>query len=318
MQDIAKMNGWLCLDKPAGTSSNAAMIKVRKILGCKTGYIGTLDPFATGVLPIAVGEARKFIHFLEDGLKEYEFTVVFGKTTDTLDKDGQVTEESTKIPTMDEIESVLKDFIGEQMQMPPVFSAIKISGRRACDRVRDGEQVELSPRKIHVFSLVLAARAFTPEESVSALQAHHVDLSRGNEAENVATFKLVCSKGTYVRSLARDIAAKVGALCYVNELRRTKSGFFSLKHAIPLENLLKIEDTTSLVGLLTPIESPLDDIPALYLDGNLVKKVQNGLPVPLKYPSSNVRICDSCDGGFRGIGFVSGDGLLKAVRMCVY
>ncbi|MDR3180270.1 MAG: tRNA pseudouridine(55) synthase TruB [Holosporaceae bacterium] len=292
------MNGWLCLDKPAGISSNLAMIKARKILGARTGYVGTLDPFATGVLPIAVGEARKFIHFLGTSQqKEYEFTVIFGKTTDTMDRSGKITGESSKIPTTEEVKHILPDFLGRQWQMPPIFSAIKISGRRACDRVRAGENIELSPRKIEVFSLFLEGAQ-----------------------DNIFRFCVVCSPGTYVRSLARDIAEKVGSRGYVDALKRTKSGFFLIKQAIPLENLSKIEDTDELVRLLISIESPLDDIPALYLGSDLVKMVQNGLRISLKSQSSLswVRIHDDFGGDFRGIGSVSDDGLLKAVRMCVY
>jgi tRNA pseudouridine55 synthase len=293
----SNIGGWLCLDKPAGMSSNAAMIKVRRILGARTGYLGTLDPFATGVLPIAVGEARKFIHFLEDSSqKEYEFAVVFGKTTDTLDKDGKIVGESSKIPTSEEIKNILPDFFGWQWQRPPIFSALKVSGRRACDRVRAGENVELAPREIEVFSLSLEATQ-----------------------DNIFRFRVICSKGTYVRGLARDIAEKLGSLAYVDELKRTRSGFFSIKHAIPLEKLSEIEDNT-LVRLLIPTESPLDDIPALYLESGLVKMVQHGLRISLENQLllSYVRIHDSADGSFKGIGSIFDDGLLKAVRMCVY
>ncbi|MDR2794205.1 MAG: tRNA pseudouridine(55) synthase TruB [Holosporaceae bacterium] len=292
------MNGWLCLDKPPGMSSNFAMIKVRKILGARTGYVGTLDPFATGVLPIAVGEARKFIQFLGSSQrKKYDFTIVFGKTTDSLDRDGKITGESLKIPIPEEVKNILPDFLGRQWQLPPIFSAIKIFGRRACDRVRAGENIELAAREVEIFFLSL--------EGVE---------------NNIFRFCVICSPGTYVRSLARDIAEKVGSLGYVDALRRTESGFFSIKHAIPLENLSKIDDTDMLIRLLVPIESPLDDIPALYLENDLVKMVQNGLRISLKNQLSLpcVRIHENFDGGFRGIGSVSDSGLLKAVRMCIY
>jgi tRNA pseudouridine55 synthase len=272
------------------------MIKTRKILNTsKTGYVGTLDPFATGVLPIAVGEARKFIQFIEESEKNYIFTVVFGAITDTLDKNGKLLKIGSHIPTESEISSNLSNFIGEIEQIPPVFSAVKIRGKRACDRIREGEQIEIPARHVKIFDFRL-------------LQI----------AQNEATFTVICSKGTYIRSLARDFAEKLGSLAYVKTLRRTKSGFFSINNAIPLEKLQKIGDTSSLAGVLASVESPLDDIPALYLGSQSVTRLQNGLMVPVKNSGispTNVRIFG--DGIFRGIGFVSDEGMLKPVRMCV-
>lgn len=294
------MDGWICLDKPEGISSNSAMIKVRKIFGCKTGYIGTLDPFATGVLPIAIGEASKFIPYVNESEKEYVFTMIFGKTTDSLDKDGDVTEVSEKIPTISEVEDVLPSFIGEQFQMPPVFSAIKINGKRACDRVRNGEEVQLSPRKITIFSISV--------------------INQQNKTS--ATLHVKCSKGTYVRSIARDIAVKLGSVAYVETLNRTKSGFFSIKHAISLEKLQEMKDTNKLTHALCSLESPLDDIPALYLRKEDVVRLQNGLRISIDrgdLSSTNVLIHDDLERRFKGVGVISDDGReIKAVRMCVY
>jgi tRNA pseudouridine55 synthase len=297
------ISGWLCLDKPEKISSNFAMIKVRRIFNENTGYMGTLDPFATGVLPIAVGEVRKFINFVNESEKIYVFKVIFGTTTDSLDKCGKITATTTKIPEKSEILNVLKDFTGEIDQIPPIFSAIKKNGARACDRARRGIDVELSSRTVRIFDIKMVDEALHEEKS--------------------ASFEVRCSKGTYVRSLARDIAEKTGSLAYVDALRRTKSGFFSIKDAIPLEKLLEMKDTKELIDVLIPAESPLDDIPALHLGSEDVARLQNGLQVLVESSqvvASNVRIFDTNDGkggAFCGIGFISADGFLKPVRMCV-
>ena len=298
MEKNKDISGWICLDKPSGMSSNQAMVKVRKIFGCKTGYVGTLDPFATGVLPIALGETRKFIPYISETQKTYAFTMEFGNTTDTLDKDGKITETSPKIPKKNEIAEVLDFFLGNQDQMPPIFSAIKIKGKRACDRVRSGETITLSTRKIHVFSISLTG-------------------VRDNEAD----LEVTCSKGTYIRSLARDIAEKLGSVAYVKSLRRKKSGFFSINDAITLEKLLQIKDTDKSLHYLFSQESPLDDIPALCVNKDNVVKLQNGLYIPYvdeKLGSTNVLIFEDPAGKFAGIGFLSEDGVMIPVRMCAF
>jgi len=290
------IDSWICLDKPKGISSNFAMIKVRRILGEKTGYVGTLDPFATGVLPIAVGRARKFIQFIEDGIKEYQFEVVFGASTNSYDETGEICETTKIIPTKDQIEKILPIFLGEIEQVPPKFSAIKINGRRACDLVRENKSVKIPSRKIFIHDLQL------------------IDFFENNSAK----FQVKCSKGTYVRTLAVDIAKKLGSLCYVKELRRIKSGFFSIDRAITLEKLTEIVDTDQLDDSLFPLESPLDDIPALSLESGYISRLQNGLAVQLtdsKILSSNVKLFDSGSGRFCGICFVSADGIITAVKM---
>jgi tRNA pseudouridine55 synthase len=295
---VKNFSGWLCLDKPEGMSSNLAMIKARKKFECNAGYVGTLDPFATGVLPIAVGETRKFIQYVSDVEKTYVFAMKFGEETDSLDIDGEVVRRSEKIPSRREILDILPNFIGEQYQVPPVFSAIKVNGKRACDRVRSGESVELASRKITIMALDC------------------IDEKRG-----VATLNVVCSKGTYVRSLARDIAAGLGTVAYLQSLRRMKSGFFSISDAISLEKLQKIDDTEKLARLLVPNESPLDDIPALYLRTEDVVRLQNGLQISVDWSeleSSKVLIFDDLSREFKGVGFISADGEVKAVRMCAY
>lgn len=288
-------NGWLCLDKPSGLSSNAAMSRVKRIFGQKTGYIGTLDPFATGVLPIAVGnEACKFIPYVSNHEKEYQFVISFGKETDTLDIDGKVIKISEKIPSYSEISEVLPLFLGESMQIPPLFSAIKISGKRACDRVRSGENVILSPRKINIKSI-----------SILKFEANETEIS------------VICSKGTYIRSLARDIAEKLETIAYVKSLRRIKSGFFSINNAIPLEKISQIKDTNMLFSVLTPIESPLDDIPALYVEDSEAIRLQNGLQIKCncEFKHRNMRIFSSVAKKFIGIAIVTDNYTLKPVRM---
>ncbi|MDR2107176.1 MAG: tRNA pseudouridine(55) synthase TruB [Holosporaceae bacterium] len=292
--------GWICLDKPGGISSNKAMLKVRAILEeKKTGYLGTLDPFATGVLPVAVGEARKYIRFVDESQKCYVFTVVFGKTTDTLDETGKVTATVDFVPDAGAVSRVIPEFIGEIRQTPPQFSAVKIDGRRACDRVRRGEIVSPKPRSVRINDLRIIAENFE---------------------KNEMTMEVTCSGGTYVRSLARDLAEKLGSLACVKTLRRNKSGFFSVRDAISLEKLREMKDTGKLADALISVERPLDDIPALYLGGESVSGLRNGVAVPADrgvVVSSNVRIFDD-DGIFRGIGFVSEDGLVKPVRMGAY
>jgi tRNA pseudouridine55 synthase len=273
------------------------MIKVRKILAERTGYVGTLDPFATGVLPIAVGEARKFIRFIEKSQKKYVFTMVFGESTNTFDKTGKVTGIVDNIPRILDISSVFHEFIGEIHQIPPEFSAIKVNGRRACDRARSGEKVELSSRKVSIFDIQILGE----------------DLQK-----NELCLEVTCSCGTYIRSLARDIAERLGSLAYVKTLRRTMSGFFSIDSTITIEKLLKMRDTTGVI--VVPVESPLDDIPALYTGRRNITGLRNGVGFRLKNPeivSSNVRIVDDANGVFCGIGYISNDGEVEAIKMCV-
>lgn len=288
-------NGWICLDKSKGISSNLAMVKVRKIIREKTGYVGTLDPFATGVLPIAIGRARKFIQFMEEGEKQYEFSVRYGASTNTYDETGEILNQTEIIPNEKQIEEVIPKFLGEIEQIPPKFSAIKINGKRACDLIRRNQEVEIPSRKIHIYDLRLLYFF-----------------------KNIARFRVKCSKGTYVRTLAVDMAQKLNSLCYVKELRRTKSGFFSIDKSITLENLKKISDTDELDCNLFPVESPLDDIPALYLEEGYVFRLRNGQTVQLENfgnISQTVRLFDVEKKEFWGICSISENGFIKAVKM---
>jgi tRNA pseudouridine55 synthase len=291
------VNGWICLDKPSGISSNLAMVKVRKMLGRNTGYVGTLDPFATGVLPIAVGEARKFIRYVEDGEKEYVFTALFGVATDTLDRDGRITATTSKIPDKNDVAAIIAEFCGEIEQTPPVFSAIKVGGRRACDMARAGKDPKLPSRKI---------------------QIHSLRILEDNMRHREMTIAVSCSRGTYIRRLATDMAERLGSLCHLKELRRIKSGFFSIDDSIPLEKLMKIVDTDRTVGVLVPTEGPLGCVPSLSLDRDQLVRLGNGLEVDALSPSGSpslVRLLWGKSGAFCGVGVVSGEGRLRLSRM---
>ncbi|MCB9984028.1 MAG: tRNA pseudouridine(55) synthase TruB [Rhodospirillales bacterium] len=247
-----KIDGWINLDKPLGLTSTQAMAKVRRILNAqKAGHAGTLDPLATGILPIALGEATKTIPFMQDRHKTYEFTVTWGERRDTDDSEGETLATSDVRPARDDVEAILADFTGVISQIPPRFSAIKIDGQRAYDLARDGEEVELKAREVFI-------------ESLELLEV------RGNEAD----FVMTCGKGTYVRSLARDMAESLGTCGYVSALRRTRVGGFAQERAISLEKLEEMGDKAR--EALLPLVSALDDIPALALKEAEVAKLRNG------------------------------------------
>lgn len=248
------VNGWICLDKPFGLSSTQAMAKVRRILNAqKAGHAGTLDPMATGILPIALGEATKTVPYAQDGIKTYEFTITWGQERDTCDAEGDVTATSDMRPTDEQINAVLGQFTGDITQIPPAFSAIKIDGKRAYDLARAGEEVEMEPRQVYIESL--------------KFNGQHGDL---------AGFEVTCGKGTYVRSLARDIARALGTCGYVSALKRTAVGPFRMDHAISLDFLEKVDSNTILEDILLPLSFVLDDILALEIKHDEVARIRNG------------------------------------------
>lgn len=240
------LNGWIILDKPCGLGSTQAVGAVKRCLReagepkTKIGHGGTLDPLASGVLPIALGEATKLAGRMLDSDKSYDFTVKFGKQTDTLDAEGQVTATSPVRPPREAIERALPRFLGSIEQMPPAYSALKVGGRRAYDLARAGEEVELKARAITIRSLDLAA-------------------FEGDDA----TFAATVSKGTYIRSLARDIAIGLGTVGHVTMLRRTRAGPFTLNSAISLDKLQEAANARAIAQLVLPLTAGLDDIPAL-------------------------------------------------------
>jgi tRNA pseudouridine55 synthase len=235
------VHGWLVLDKPLGMTSTKALAIARRLLNAsKAGHAGTLDPLASGVLPLAFGEATKTVPYLVDARKAYRFTVKWGAETSTDDSEGPVTRESAARPTEDEIVRALPAFVGQIMQVPPSFSAIKVDGERAYDLAREGEVVELQPRLTHIHRLEL-------------LEA---------QADS-AVFEMGCGKGTYVRAFARDLGRALGCLGHVIALTRLSVGPFDLRQAISLETLEKSATDPSAKRLLMPLATALDDIPGL-------------------------------------------------------
>lgn len=261
-------HGWIILDKPVGLGSTQAVAAVKRNLReagfgkkVKVGHGGTLDPLASGVLPIAVGEATKLTGRLLDASKEYEFTVQFGVETDTLDLEGAVVAQSDARPTWVDIEAVLPRFTGAIEQVPPAYSAIKVDGERAYDRARAGETVEMKARAVTVYSLKLHVGDMSDDPAhlyQSVTVAAHV------------------SKGTYIRSLARDISHALGTVGHVTMLRRVRAGPFALDQAISLDKLNEIGKGAPIERILLPLEAGLDDIPAFDLSPEQAGAVRQG------------------------------------------
>lgn len=252
-------HGWLLLDKPRGLGSTQAVGLVKRVLRqggyrkTKVGHGGTLDPLAEGVLPIALGEATKLAGRMLDASKIYDFTIRFGEQTDTLDTEGEVVVTSDLIPVPEDVAAILPAFTGAIQQAPPAYSAIKIDGKRAYDRARAGEEVEMKLRDTTIHSLdVLDSKA-----GAVTLRAH-------------------VSKGTYIRSLARDIATALGSVGHVTYLRRIKAGPFTQQQAISLDSAEEIAKGAPLEHLLLPLEAGLDDIPVLHLDPDSAQAVRQG------------------------------------------
>jgi tRNA pseudouridine55 synthase len=239
-------SGWIILDKPVGLGSTQAVSAVKRALReagepkTKVGHGGTLDPLASGVLPIALGEATKLAGRMLDATKAYDFTIRFGGETDTLDAEGTVIATSDVRPSRDQVEAVLSRFTGEIEQVPPAYSALKLDGRAAYARSRAGEEVEMKPRRVTI---------------------HELRLLEANPDE--ITLSTTVSKGTYVRSLARDMAHALGTVGHVTYLRRTRAGPFGLESAISLDFLGEAAKARDLTRAVLPLEAALDDIPAL-------------------------------------------------------
>ena len=258
------MHGWIILDKPLGLGSTQGVSAVKRCLrqggygkGIKVGHGGTLDPLATGVLPIAVGEATKLAGRMLDSDKVYDFTIRFGEQTSTLDAEGEVVATSDVRPTRDALEAVLPRFTGPITQVPPAYSALKIDGERAYDLARAGEEVVLASRAVTIHSLTVGEAADSGALEDITLTAH-------------------VSKGTYIRSLARDIALALGTVGHVTMLRRTKAGPFTLAPAISLDKLNEMGQARTLEQILLPLRAGLDDIPALALDPDQAGALRQG------------------------------------------
>jgi len=265
------LHGWIILDKPFGLGSAQAVNAVKRALReagepkTKVGHGGTLDPLASGVLPIAIGEATKLAGRMLDATKQYEFTIRFGEETDTLDAEGQVVATSDVRPKIKEIEAVLPRFTGEIEQIPPAFSALKIEGKAAYARARSGEDVELKPRQVTVHSLSPLSFGGGAGGGANPKMAGtpHPDPSPEGEGPGEIVLIATVSKGTYIRSLARDIARALGTVGHVSYLRRTRAGPFGLTTAISLDFLNELAKSRDLTRAVLPMEAALDGIPAL-------------------------------------------------------
>ncbi len=266
------IHGWIIIDKPGGLSSNAVVSRVRRFTGAqKVGHGGTLDPLATGVLPMALGEATKTVSYLMDGAKEYRFTVRWGEARNTDDAEGEITQVSDVRPAEKQILGVLSTFTGDIEQVPPVFSAVKVGGKRAYALARADKAPDLPPRTVHIEDLKLLSR---PD---------------GDHAE----FEVVSGKGAYMRSLARDLAVALGTVGHISRLRRVAVGPFHENQAISLDKLESLEHSAALSEHLLPIETVLDDIPALALTETEARRISRGqaipvLPVANRSPLKNI------------------------------
>ncbi|NQU60092.1 MAG: tRNA pseudouridine(55) synthase TruB [Rhodospirillales bacterium] len=254
------IHGWIIIDKPLGLSSNKAVGRVRHSTGAaKVGHAGTLDPLATGVLPMAMGEATKTVSYLMDATKTYRFTVRWGEQRSTDDGEGDVTATSDVRPGSEQITAVLKDFIGAIEQVPPAFSAIKIDGKRAYELARADQAPEMRSRVIQIHELTL----------INMPDADH------------AEFEAISGKGAYMRSLARDLGLALGTVGHISSLRRTAVGPFHEDQAISLDKLESLGHSAPLSGCLLPVETVLDDIPALALTETEARRLSRGQAIPV-------------------------------------
>jgi len=287
------VSGWVCLDKPYDLTSTQAVGRVRRLFNAqKAGHAGTLDPLATGVLPIALGEATKTVSFMMDAGKTYRFTIAWGRTTTTLDREGETSAASDVRPTADEAAAALPAFIGEIDQVPPAFSAIKVEGERAYDLARAGQTVELAARRVVIHD----ARV------TGAPDADHVEI------------EIDCGKGVYVRALVRDLAERLGACGHVSALRRTRVGPFTEARAITLENLEDLGHKPGFLEVLLPVETALDDIPELAVTAEDAFRLKQGRPIVL-VPRQVDDLRSRLSAGTRTVSVLAGGTLVALCEM---
>jgi len=254
------VSGWIVLDKPEGITSTDAVSAVRRAFNAnKAGHSGTLDPLASGILPIALGEATKTVPFLMEAEKSYRFTICWGVSTETQDREGKPTAHSDARPTPEAVSAALTPFIGEIEQTPPAYSAVKVDGERAYDLARAGETVELAARKVTLYQ---AALEETPDSDHSVITVR-------------------CGKGFYIRALVRDLAASLGAEAHVSALRRLSVGAFCEANAIGLDALRDLGHKGAASERLLPVETALADIPALAINGEDAFRLKQGRPIVL-------------------------------------
>ncbi|MBE1294361.1 MAG: tRNA pseudouridine(55) synthase TruB [Rhodobacteraceae bacterium] len=271
------ISGWLVVDKPAGMTSTSVVNKVRWAFNAKkAGHAGTLDPDATGVLAVALGEATKTVPYITDALKAYTFTVRLGQATNTDDAEGEIIAQSDKRPTDDEIKDALGQFVGDIMQVPPKFSAVKIDGERAYKLARDGEDIELAARPLWVEELVMTDR----------------------EDEDHVTLEMTCGKGGYVRSIARDLGEALGCHGHVRELRRIWSGPFDAAEGLSIEQIDEMAKQPELDSYLRPLEQGLEDLPEVKATAEGTVRLRNGNPGMVL--ASDVEYGEECWASFDG------------------
>lgn len=252
------VNGWIIVDKPAGMTSTRVGGLIKRL--CKTkslGHVGTLDPFATGLLPLAVGEATKVIPYVKTDIKEYEFDLKFGEARDTCDLEGVITATSEYRPTVEAIQQALAVFCGQISQVPPIYSALRVNGERAYALARQGIIPDLKARQVTIYELELVA-----------------------VFPDIARLRVVCSAGTYVRTLGQDLSLYLGTVGHLTALRRTKVGKFTLTDSFPLDKLQEEAHITSISSCVLPIRIVLDDIPAISVGANEELKIRQGQAIP--------------------------------------
>jgi tRNA pseudouridine55 synthase len=253
------INGWLAIDKPLNLTSTAVVAMVRRFTGAaKVGHGGTLDPLASGVLPIALGEATKTVSYAMDGKKTYRWQVTWGEERSTDDGEGDVTATSDVRPTREAILAAIPQFLGDIEQVPPIYSAVKVAGKRAYDLARAEQEVTLKSRIVRIDRYELL-----------------------ESTDNTASFEVATGKGAYIRSLARDLARALGTVGYVSGLRRTAVGPFDLASTISLETLEEFGHSAASANLVLPVETVLDDIPALALTEDEARRLQSGQSLPI-------------------------------------
>ena len=283
------VSGWVVLDKPEEMTSTDAVAAVRRVFNAnKAGHSGTLDPLASGILPIALGEATKTVPFLMEADKTYDFSVRWGVSTATQDREGAITATSDARPAEAQIREALKSFVGEIEQMPPAYSAVKIAGERAYDLARAGETVSLETRKVMVYEAALT----------------RADLDE-------ATIRLRSGKGFYVRALARDLAAALGAEGHVSRLRRLGVGPFTVERSVTLDALRDLGHKGAASERLMPVETALDDIPALAVNGEDAFKLRQGRPIVLL-----PHVMETLRASFRPRTIAGQDASRAALAMC--
>jgi tRNA pseudouridine55 synthase len=287
------VSGWVCLDKPYDLTSTSAVSRVRRLFNAqKGGHAGTLDPLATGILPIALGEATKTVPYLVEADKAYRFVIEWGRTTSTWDAEGEVVATSDLRPTLEEVDTVLPRFVGEIIQIPPNYSAIKVDGARAYDLAREGVEFELEGRTITIHALSV----------IGAPDRDHVELS------------MECGKGAYVRAIVRDLAEALGACGHVSSLRRTRVGPFDEARAITLEKLEDLGHKARALEALLPVETALDDIPVLAVTSEDAASLAQGrslVLVPRQVEALKARLT----GGSRTVSAMEGNRLVALCEM---